>query len=165
MGIGDWIRNLAYPETPQIAGLRNRKLHKAGSFSVTGTVLSVAGGSGATPGKQVLASRVIPNGAALQLENWSVNVIDPGNSNQVYFAMLRNGSPISSSMTRVPGETFGASQVIDVGELILSGTIEIVAYNISGMLTSIEPDALDVAVAVRCQGWFTGTLMSERGGY
>jgi hypothetical protein len=47
--------------------------------------------------------------------------------------------------------------------LLTPGLIEIVAYNISGMTTSIEPAAL-AAIAVNCQAWWTGNLLSERGG-
>ena len=158
-------RSLVGGETPQIAGLRSQQLQKAGAFSGTGTVQSVPGGTATAPGRLVLVSRVIPNGCALLLNNWSANVIDVGNSNQIYFALLRNGSPIAPNLVRVPGETFGAQSILDVQENVRAGTIEIVAFNISGMNTTLEADALGAAVAVRCQAWFTGTLLSERGGY
>ncbi len=164
MGVIDWWNRVTRVEVPQIAGLRSRKLHKAGSFSETGMVQSVAGGTSTVPGRIVLASRIVPSGCALQLDAWSVNVIDTGNSNQIYFALLRNGTPVSSNVRRVSGETFGVSNVLDVQEVVDSGVIELVGYNISGMLSTLEADALAVATSVRCQGWFTGTLLSERGG-
>ena len=161
----NWLSRLGRPETPQVAGLRNPALKKAGAFSGTGTVQSVPGGTATAPGRLTLVSRVIPNGCALLLNNWSANVIDIGNSNQIYFALLRNGNPIAPNLFRVPGETFGAQQILDVQEHVYAGTIEIVAFNISGMNTTLEPDAIAAAVPVRCQAWFTGTLLSERGGY
>lgn len=165
MDLASWWASLTRSETPQIAGLRSSRLQKAGSFSATGTVISVPGGTATVPGKAVLASRVVPSGGAVELESWSANVIDSGNSNQIYFAILRNGSPIGSNLNRVSGELFGNQAILNLREALYPGLIEIVAYNISGMNTSIEADALEVAVSVRCQAWFTGVLLSERGGY
>lgn len=165
MAFTDWLNSVFSRETPQIAGLRNRSLKKAGTFSATGVVVSVPGGTTTRPGQAVLASRVVPHGCAIQLEAWQPSVVDAGNSNQIYFALLRNGSPIAGNVARVSGETGNLSNVMDVNEVLSSGTIEIVAYNISGMLTTLEADALAAATSVRCQAWFTGTLLSERGGY
>lgn len=166
MDFRDWFTtSVLGRQAPQIAGLRNRSLKKAGTFSATGVVQSVPGGSTTRPGQVTLVSRTIPNGCALQLDTWSANVIDVGNSNQIYFAILRNGSPIAPNLTRVSGETFGAQSILDIHEAVRSGTIEIVAYNISGMLTTLEADALGAATAIRCQAWFTGILLSEQGGY
>jgi hypothetical protein len=165
MGILDFLNTLGRRETPQIAGLRTVKRNRAGSFSATGGVISVPGGSTNTPGKITLVSKVVPAGAAAELDSWSANVIDVGNSNQIYFAILRNGNPVAPNVNRVSGEVFGASQILDIKEALYPGTIEIVAYNISGMSTTIEADALPAAVAIRCQAWFTGSLLSERGGY
>jgi len=164
MGIIDWLSGLGIPQAPQIAGLRNARYRKAGTYSETGQVMSVAGGTATVPGRTVLATKTVPNGCALVLERWSANVIDIGNSNQIYFAILRNGAAISSNLARVSGEIFGSQQILDMQETVMSGVIEIVAYNISGMATMIEPNAVDAAVAVQCQAWFTGTLMSEERG-
>ena len=164
MGVIDWLSGLGIPQAPQIAGLRSVKFRKGGSFSVTGQVRSVAGGTETVPGRTVLAGGTVPSGCTLVLERWSANVIDIGNSNQIYFAILRNGAAISFNLARVSGEIFSSQQILDMQETVMSGVIQIVAYNISGMATTIEPNALDAAVAVQCQAWFTGTLMSEERG-
>ena len=164
MGFYTWLRDLGITDAPQIAGLKPARYKRAGSFSATGQVVSVPGGTSTQPGKVVLAQRVVPSGCAIEMESWSAAVIDIGNSNQIYFALTRNGVPIGSNLARVPGEVFNNQAILDIKEAVYAGVIEVIAYNISGMSTSIEPDAIAVATPVRCQAWFTGTLLSERGG-
>lgn len=140
-------------------------LKKGGDFNATGIKSSIPGSTTTSiPGRVVLVSKVIPSGATAYLKFWSAKVIDVGNADQVYFAITRNGTPIQSGMERIPGFQFDYQAQIEMGILVRSGLIEIVGYNISGMLATIESDALAVAVAVNCQAWWIGDLLSERGG-
>lgn len=132
-----------------------------GDFNATGVRTSVPAGTTNTPGRAVIASRTIPAGAKAYLEKWSAKVIDIGSADQVYFAITKNGSPIQSGMERIPAIQFDYQGQIDLNVLLTPGLIEILAYNISGMSTTIEPDA-NVAISVNCQAWWTGGLVSER---
>lgn len=134
-----------------------------GDFNATGIKTSCVAGSTNAPGRTVIASRTIPAGAKAYLERWSAKVVDIGNADQIYFAILKNGSAVQSGMERIPAIQFDYQAQIELNVLLTPGLVEIVAYNISGMATSIEADALAV-VAVNCQAWWTGSLTSERGG-
>ena len=137
----------------------------AGDFSATGVRQTVPGSSNTfIPGKTVLASRVIPAGAKAILEYFSAKVVDIGSADQIYFAITRNGIPIQSGVDRIPGLQFDYQSQIRLGIVLLPGLIEIIAYNISGMLSSIEPDAIVAATDIRCQAYWVGALTSERGG-
>jgi hypothetical protein len=134
-----------------------------GDFNATGVKTSCVAGTTNVPGRTVIASRVIPAGAKAFLEKWSAKVVDIGNADQIYFAILKNGSAVQSGMERIPAIQFDYQAQIELNVLLTPGLVEIVAYNISGMATSIEADAL-AAVAVNCQAWWSGSLTSERGG-
>ena len=64
---------------------------QAGQFNGTGAKVSVPAGTSSVAGKATLVSRVIPNGARMILDKFSAKVIDIGNADQVFFAILRNG--------------------------------------------------------------------------
>lgn len=134
-----------------------------GDFNATGIKTSCVAGTTNSPGRTVIASRTIPAGAKAYLEKWSAKVIDVGSADQVYFAIMKNGSPIQAGMERIPGVQFDYQAQIDLNVLLTPGLIEIVAFNISGMSTTIEADAI-AAIAINCQAWWTGNLTSERGG-
>lgn len=134
-----------------------------GDFNATGLKTSCVAGSPTMPGRTVIASRVIPAGAKAYLERWSAKVVDVGNADQIYFAITKNGQAIQSGMERIPAIQFDYQAQIELNVLLTPGLIEIIAYNISGMNTSIEPDAI-AATAVNCQAWWAGNLLSERGG-
>ncbi len=136
----------------------------AGDFNATGLKTSVPGGTANAPGRVVLIARTIPSGAKAFLEKWSAKVVDVGLADQIYFAILRNGSPIQSGMERIPAIQFDTQSQIELSLLLTPGYIEIVAYNISGMAVTIEPDAIGASTAVNCQAWWSGGLLSERGG-
>lgn len=140
-------------------------IKKGGDFNGTGLKTSCVAGSTIVPGRTVLVSRVIPAGAKAFLERWSAKVVDIGNADQIYFAITKNGLPIQSGMERIPALQFDYQAQIDLNVLLTPGLIEVVAYNISGMLTAIEPDAIAAGVAVNCQAWWIGSLTSERGGF
>lgn len=139
------------------------QMKNGGDFNATGVTTSCATGSTNFPGRTVLVSRTIPAGAKAFLEKWSAKVVDVGSADQIYFAILKNGQAIQAGMERIPAIQFDYQAQIDLNVLLTPGLIEIVAYNISGMTTSIEPTAL-AAIAVNCQAWWTGNLLSERGG-
>lgn len=134
-----------------------------GDFSATGPKTLCVAGSTGFPGRTVLAARTIPAGAKARLDKWSAKVVDVGNADQIYFAILKNGIPIQSGMERIPGIQFDYQAQIELNVLLTPGYIEIVAYNISGMSTTIESQAL-AATDINCQAWWIGTLTSERGG-
>lgn len=136
----------------------------AGDFSATGRKTSVPGGLAGVPGRAVLIARTIPSGAKAFLEKWSAKVVDVGNADQIYFAILRNGSPVQSGMERIPAIQFDNQAQIELNVLLTPGYIEIIAYNISGMSVTVEPDAIGAPTAVNCQAWWSGNLLSERGG-
>lgn len=133
-----------------------------GDFNQTGLKVSVPGGTTNSPGKTVIASRVIPSAAKAILENWSAKVVDVGNADQIYFAITKNGVAIQAGLERIPAIQFDYQAQIALNVLLTPGLVEIIAYNISGMSTTIEPDAIPVATAVNCQAWWTGSLVSER---
>lgn len=139
-------------------------LNIAGDFSVTGLRTSIPVGTSSIPGRVVLARRTIPAGATAFLKLWSANVLDIGNADQVYFAVMKNGSPVQAGMDRIPGTQFQYQPQIDLGLFLQAGEIEIVGFNISGMLTTIEPDAIVGAVVVSAQAWWSGSLLSDKGG-
>jgi hypothetical protein len=136
-------------------------LANAGDFNATGVKTLVPAGSVGFPGRSVIAARTIPAGAKAFLEKWSAKVVDVGNSDQIYFSITKNGTPIQSGMERIPAIQFDFQAQIDLNVLVTPGLIEIIAYNISGMSVTIEPDA-NVAVPVNCQAWWIGSLTSER---
>jgi len=138
-------------------------LQNAGDFNATGVAVAVPAGTTNAPGRAVLASRVLPSGAKAILEKWSAKVIDIGNSDQVYFVITKNSAPIQSGMERIPAIQFDYQSQIDLNVLIGPGLIEVVAYNISGMSATIEPNA-NVAVSVSCQAWWSGSLVNESKG-
>lgn len=143
----------------------SRQLTKGGDFNATGAKVSLtAPASTSTPSRTVLVSRTIPSGAMAILKTWSAKVVDIGNADQVYFAILKNGSPIQSGMERIPGVQFDYQPQLQLDILLTPGLIEIVGYNITGMLTTIEADAVAAPIAVAAQAWWTGELLSERGG-
>lgn len=139
-------------------------LKNGGDFNGTGQKTSCAGGSASIPSRTVLVARTIPAGAKAYLERWSAKVVDVGNADQIFFAILKNGSPIQAGMERIPAIQFDYQAQIELNVMLTPGYIEIVAYNISGVATSIEADAIPVATAVNCQAWWIGNLLSERGG-
>lgn len=134
-----------------------------GDFNATGVKTSCVAGSTNRPGRTVIASRTIPAGAKAFLERWSAKVVDIGNADQIYFAIMKNGAAVQSGMERIPALQFDYQAQIDLNVMLTPGLIEIVAFNISGMSNTIEADAT-AAVAVNCQAWWTGNLLSERGG-
>lgn len=141
-------------------------VRQAGDFSATGLKVAAAGATGiGFPGKTILISRIIPAGSKAVLERWSAKVIDLADADQIYFAILKNGIPLQSGMERIPGIQFEYQPQIDLNVVLGPGLIEIVAYNISGMSATIEPDALAIATIVNCQAWWSGSLLSERGGF
>jgi len=136
-------------------------LQNAGDFNATGLKTSVPAGTTNDPGRAVIASKVIPSGAKALLLVWSAKVVDVGNADQIYFAITKNGTPIQSGAERIPAIQFDYQAQIELNLLLTPGLIEIIAFNISGMSITIEPDA-NVAVPVNCQAWWSGNLMSER---
>lgn len=140
-------------------------LKNGGDFSVTGLKTAcLATANPNFPSKTTIASRVIPAGAKAFLQRWSAKVIDVGNADQIYFAILKNGTPIQAGMERIPGIQFDYQSQIDLNVLLTPGLIEIVAYNISGVVNTLEPDAIAGGVTINCQAWWIGNLVSERGG-
>lgn len=139
-------------------------LNIAGDFSATGVKQTIPVGTLSVPGKIVLVKRTIPAGAMAFLKLMSAVVVDIGNADQVYFTITKNGTPIQAGVDRIPGIQFQYQPQIDLSLFLTAGEIEIVGYNISGMLTSIEPDAIAGAVTIQAQAWWTGSLLSERGG-
>lgn len=136
----------------------------AGDFSATGSRITIPVGTVAVPGRVVLARRTIPAGAMAMLKMWSAQVIDIGNADQVYFAIMRNGIAIQSGLERIPGVQFQYQPQLELNLILHAGEIEIVGFNISGMQVSIEPDAIAGAVAINAQAWWSGSLLSEKGG-
>ena len=139
-------------------------LQAAGDFSASGVTVSVPGGSVGFPGRVTLVSRTLASGAAALLTKWSAKVVDIGNSDQIYFQICRNGQPIQSGLERIPGVQFDYQSQIELNLAVGGGELTIVALNISGMSTTIEPAALAGSVAIQCQAWWAGNLLSERGG-
>lgn len=130
-------------------------------FNETGDMVAIPGSStGNAPGQATLASRNCPNGARALLEKFSAKVVDLANSDQIYFSLRRNGSPIGPGYDRVSGIQFDFSPQFELGVDVGPGEIEIVGFNISGMNTAIEPNAVAVATDVRCQAWWQGKLLS-----
>jgi hypothetical protein len=133
-----------------------------GDFNATGVSTLTPGSVTSLPTRTVIASRAIPAGCKALLQKWSGRVIDIGNDNQIYFAIQRNGIAIAAGFERIPGEQFTYTPQLDLNIVIASGLIEIVAYNISGVPVTIEPNAL-AARNILCTAWWSGTLISERG--
>lgn len=144
--------------------MRLQDLNMAGDFGATGLIVSIPVGTTSIPGRATLVRRTIPAGATALLKIWSAQVIDLGNADQVYFAIMKNGTPLQSGMDRIPGTQFQYQPQLDLGLFVNAGEIEIIGFNISGMLTSIEPTAIGGAVAVNAQAWWTGSLLSDKGG-
>ncbi len=138
-------------------------LRVGGDFSATGEIKVIPASTGNIPGRVVLASREIPNGARALLEKFSAKVIDVGNADQVFFQICRNGVPIQAGVDRIPGVQFDYQSQIELGLFVNAGLIEILAFNISGMNVAIEPSAV-AGSDISAQAWFTGKLLSERGG-
>lgn len=134
-------------------------LENAGDFNATGAISSVPGGTTNAPGRLVIASRAVPSGVKAFLEKWSAKVVDVGNADQIYFAITKNGNPIQAGAERIPAIQFDYQAQIDLNVLLTPGQIEIIAFNISGMSATIEPQAAAVAVSVNCQAWWTGNLV------
>lgn len=141
-----------------------KDLNIAGDFGATGRITNIPVGTTSIPGRVSLVSRTIPAGATAFLKLWSAQVVDIGNADQVYFAVMKNGSPVQAGMDRIPGTQFQYQPQIDLGLFLNAGEIEIIGFNISGMSTTIEPLAITGAVAVQAQAWWTGSLLSDRGG-
>jgi hypothetical protein len=139
-------------------------LNVAGDFGATGRTTVIPVGTSSIPGRVSLVRRTIPAGATAFLELWSAQVVDIGNADQVYFAVMKNGAPVQAGMDRIPGTQFQYQPQIKLGLFMQPGEIEIIGFNISGMLTSIEPDAIAGAVPVNAQAWWSGSLLSDRGG-
>ncbi len=150
-------------QTQDMRNLNRARWREAGDFNANSVITSVPGSGGNTPGKVVLVSRIIPAGAVAYIELFSANVIDVGNADQIYFQIVRNGTPIQAGAERIPGVQFQYQPQIGLNAFIPSGQLEIWALNISGMNTAIEPSAI-AAVAVQCQAWWSGKLLSEKGG-
>jgi hypothetical protein len=140
------------------------QMNVAGDFSATGIRVMIPVGTSSIPGRISLVSRVIPSGASAFLKLWSAQVIDIGNADQVYFAVMKNGAPVQAGMDRIPGVQFQYQPQLDLGLFLNAGLIEIIGFNISGMLNSIEPDAIAGAVAIGAQAWWAGSLLSDKGG-
>jgi len=140
------------------------QLNIAGDFSATGRNTAIPVGTIGVPGRVSLVRRTIPAGATAFLKLWSAQVIDVGNADQVYFAIMKNGAPVQSGMDRIPGTQFQYQPQIDLGLFLTPGEIEIIGFNISGMSTTIEPDAIAGAVVVNAQAWWSGSLLSDKGG-
>lgn len=146
--------------------LQSPLLKFAGDFSQSApTQITVAGGTLQAPGRTVIVTRTLAGGARAKIVKWSAKIMDVGNSDQLYFAFMRNGIPLQASLSRVPGLQFDTQSQIDLDLDIAPGVISIVAFNISGMSTTLEPNALDLAVDIKCQAWWSGMLLSERGGF
>ncbi len=149
---------------PSVQGLP--PLKPAGDFSASAPrQVSVPGGTLQAPGQAVIVSRTLAGGAAAMLQEWSAKVIDVGNSDQIYFAIVRNQAPIQAGSERIAGLQFDAQGKMSLNMQVRSGEIAIVAYNISGMSATIEPSALPGAIAIACEAWWSGILLSSRGGY
>jgi hypothetical protein len=144
--------------------MRLAQLNIAGDFSATGRVTVIPVGTTSIPGRVSLVRRTIPAGASAFLKLWSAQVVDIGNADQVYFAVMKNGAAVQAGMDRIPGTQFQYQPQIDLGLFLQAGEIEIIGFNISGMLTTIEPDAIAGAVPVNAQAWWSGSLLSDRGG-
>lgn len=134
-------------------------------FNEVGEMVTIPGSStGNKPGKAVLASRVCPNGARALLQRYSAKVVDLANSDQIYFMFARNGAAIGPGYERISGIQFDYSPQFEVGVDVGPGDIEIIGFNISGMNTSIEPNAVAVATDVRAQAWWQGSLLAQARG-
>lgn len=140
------------------------QLNIAGDFGATGVITTIPVGTTSIPGRVSLVRRTIPAGATAFLKLWSAQVVDLGNADQVYFAVMKNGTPVQAGMDRIPGIQFQYQPQIDLGLFLTPGEIEIIGFNISGMLTTIEPSAIAGAVGIQAQAWWTGSLMSDKGG-
>lgn len=147
----------------ELKSIGRNRYKDGGDFSATSVIQSVPASGGNTPGKVVLVSRVIPAGAIALIDIFSANVIDIANADQIYFQIVRNGNPIQAGSERIPGVQFQYQPQIALRAFVPSGQVEIWALNISGMNAVIEPSAI-AAVAIQCQAWWSGTLLSERGG-
>lgn len=131
-------------------------------FNITSQLVTCSGSLGIIALRTVLAFRDVPNGARLRIDVFSAKVVDLANSDQIFFAIERNAVPIAPGYERIPGIQFDyqAQQAINIE--LAPGRIELVAYNISGALTSIEPNAIGAPVDVRCQSWITASLLALR---
>jgi len=130
-------------------------------FNLTSQRVTVPGSTnGQTANRVVLISRTVPNGSRILLRLFSAKVIDLANSDQVYFSIERNGTPVMSGLERVPGEQFDFQSQITIDLELPPGIIELVAYNISG--AGQEPNAVSVATDVRCQAWCQARLLSAK---
>lgn len=131
-------------------------------FNITSQLVTCSGSAGITALRTVLAFRDVPNGARIRIDVFSAKVVDLANSDQIFFALERNGNAIAPGYERIPGIQFDyqAQQAINIE--VAPGRIELVAYNISGALTSIEPNAIGAPVDVRCQAWVTASLLALR---
>ena len=136
-----------------------------GDFNATGANVIAPGLAANRATRTVLASRVIPAGAKALLETWSARVIDQSNDNQIFFAIERNGAALQSGLERIPGTQFTYQPQLTLNVLVAPGTIEIVAYNISGVPITIEPQSIAAPVDITCEAWWSGSLTSERGGF
>lgn len=139
-------------------------MNVAGDFGATGVLTSIPVGTSSIPGRVSLVRRTIPAGATAYLKLWSAQVVDIGNADQVYFSVMKNGTPVQAGMDRIPGTQFQYQPQIDLGLFLTPGEIEIIGFNISGMLNTIEPTAIAGAVVIQAQAWWTGSLLSDKGG-
>lgn len=147
----------------ELRNIGRSRYRDGGDFNANSSIVSVPASGGNTPGRQILVSREIPGGAIAYIEIFSANVIDIANADQIYFQIVRNGAPLQAGSERIPGVQFQYQPQIALGVFVPSGQIEIWALNISGMNTAIEPTAI-AGVAIQCQAWWAGKLLSEKGG-
>lgn len=131
----------------------------AESWAEQGQVVSVPAGAGvAATAYTSLVARVISPGARVYIDQLFLRVVDMAAYDQVFFAIRRNGALIHP-WNKISGEQVVEDFSVDVGEVFHSGTLEVVASNISG---TTEDNAMQPGVAIRCIARFKGYLLRER---
>ncbi len=131
----------------------------ADAWAEQGLIVSVPAGAGvAATAYTSLIAREIPSGARVYIDQLFLRVVDMAAYDQVFFALRRNGALIHP-WNKISGEQVVEDFSVDVGEVLHSGMLEIVAANISG---TTETGATPDAVAIRCIARFKGFLLRER---
>ncbi len=131
----------------------------ADAWAEQGAIVSVPAGAGvAATAHTVLVSREIPAAARVYIDKIFLRVVDMAAYDQLYFALRRNGALIAP-WNKISGEQIVEEFDVEIGEVFHSGTLEIVAANISGTSeTGATPDPM----AIRCIARFKGVLLRER---
>jgi len=127
-------------------------MNRIAEIGVSVTVPAGSGYNGVSP--VVLVSRTIPSGTTFLLRTITAKVIDIG-SEQITFAVRRNGAYPSQSLTNLSGVLFDDTKTIEVDEEFAPGMMEIVASNKSG---TTEPNAI-IATSATCQASLIGSLI------